>query len=190
MRSLMTMERKLERLARDAMLRDDAPRALRWYDDARAWIQDLAADVGIPWNYVAGFVAALSPMVSWSSQLRYTSRMLDAALAGLPIPGPGFDTSKRAAMRIVRGEHPLSVLQGPKVRAFYRSLVGDEIAVTIDRHAFAAAHGGRPRVSLTEHQYWRTAEAYRRVALRLGLAPSAFQALIWVHWRALSGLED
>lgn len=197
---------RIELIARRAL--DNGPKAraaLSWYRDAQAWIGEVAGRLDIPQNRLAGFVAAMSPQNGWDDQRRYTEAGAAAAIAILEtressrdtetveraartIVGPGFDSNKRKATRILTGEDPLAVLSGPKVRAFYRNLTGDTQAVTIDRHATVIAWGENAPLSLTAKRYVEASAAYVEAGSRLGLAPSAIQALTWcAHRDTLNG---
>lgn len=124
-------------------------------------------------------------------------RVLEAFRQGLPLPGPGFKANKAKALRILKGEEPLDVLSGAKVRAFFACIMGEGNEVCVDRHAWAIAAGPEAAgLSLTDKRYRETAEAYRSAAgaLRLAfpslasdLTPAGVQALTWVWWRANEG---
>lgn len=159
-----------------------------WYDIAGAWCRALDEDFDLPENTAAGFVAALSPLNSWDSQLHYTPISLAACVelvrhgrrAQEGIRGPGFFSNKDKAARIIQGEGPLAVLGGDKVRAFYLNLIGDRKAVTIDRHAVKIAGWEK---SLTTHAYNRIAQAYRFAGENLDLSGAEIQALTWSYYR-------
>lgn len=187
----------IELCARRAL--DDAPaarEALAWYDSARAWCAALAETYDLTTEAVAGAVAALSPQVSWRKQLEWVPRVLawfqrdssadrvdGAGVHASDCPGPGFIGSKRKALAILSGASPSSVLSGPKVRAFYRAIMGAPDAVVIDRHAFALAYAGDPPRALTARRYELCARAYRMVAVALGIEPARLQALCWAWWK-------
>jgi len=134
-------------------------------------------------------------MVSWESQLHYTPLLVEAWIYSRPLPGPGFAANKAKAARILAGELPLDVLRGPKVRAFYRSILTggrdiDPQAVCIDRHAYALAFGLDSADYLTPKRYAATAAAFVQAcaALQLSfpsfdLSPAKLQALCWCWWR-------
>ena len=116
-------------------------------------------------------------------------------------------------VRLARGEDPNEVLNGHKVRSFYNNILGaepDDPAkgdVTVDSHAFSAAMGVKYGSGSDEYSFFagsgkyngmtspanRTlgvqglyapfADAYRRVAARLGITPAQLQAIVWAQWR-------
>lgn len=190
-----TAAARVELVARRAL--DDAARArdgLDWYENARRFCAGIGRPYGLSVESTAGALAALSPQVSWDVQTAWAPAILDAWKQGAPIlPGPGYGRNRAKAARILDGAPPLDVLGGPKVRAFYRSIVsaGATDAVCIDRHAWAIAGGG-PALKLTDKRYREAARAYvdAAAALRAAfpeLAPSLtaarVQALTWVWWR-------
>jgi hypothetical protein len=205
----MQRSARIELVARRAL--DDRKGALaacRWYSEARAFCAVLANRFGLPLESVAGYIAATSPQTEWVSQLKFAPLALahytESAwnIDGSPVstergigrklPGPGFDSSKRKAVRILNGADPLSVLGGDKVRAFYLSILGDESAVCVDRHALAIAYGADVPEHITAKRYRETAAAYVSASASLCaafpslssvLTPAAVQALTWVWWR-------
>jgi len=177
-------------------------RGANWYrnehDFARA-LADTHWSAHSPRNLstACGILAALSPMVPWE----YAKQLALRGYRERGFTGGQFAANVDKANRIFRGEAPLAVLGGPKVRAFYHSLLtaGDDASVvTIDRHALHAAVGAvldqRQRGSLLRKSirvdgYEIAAAAYRRVAATvneaegLELTGCQIQAIVWVTWR-------
>lgn len=146
---------------------------LAWYATAHAAAVDLAVRYGTTDRVAAGVIAALSPRLQWSVNLQAAAR----ALAG---EDPGtLRRSAEQASRIIAGEDPLSVLQGPKVRAFYRAIMGDPDAVTLDVWAMRAALGAEPPAKPSPALRARMERAYRRAAAAVGVPPRDFQAAVW-----------
>jgi hypothetical protein len=101
---------------------------VQWYRNARRICRDLARRHGVSESCAAGVVAALSPRLGWT----YNVLAADLVLARAErVPGV-FKASLVKARRILAGGRPLQVLSGPKVRAFYRALKGDESAAVVD----------------------------------------------------------
>lgn len=198
---------RIELAARRAL--DDrayARQALAWYSGALAFCGDLSVTFRRPLESIVGFVAAMSPQTRWNDQVNWTPKMLAAALASIDagntdpaevaaaIPGQGFRSNKRKGAAILLGAEPLKVLSGDKVRAFYKSILGDDLAVCIDMHAAALAFGADSDEArtLTARRYKTAVSAFIQAAFRLQLAypalkaeltPTAVQALTWVWWR-------
>lgn len=171
----------------------DAAAGLEWYARAESAARALSAGTAgaVSVDAAAGAIAALSPRVSWSQNLRAASILVDAAAAGRPAPVvAGVGTNRAKAWAILQGGAPLDVLGGDKVRSFYRNIRGDVDAVTVDVWAMSAADG-RPtsvyRNGTTAAQYRAYADAYRAAAGARGTDPRTMQATVWV---ALRGRAD
>jgi len=155
-----------------------------WYRDARREARQLAREYGVSTRVAAGVIAALSPQLRWSVNLRFARQFLAEGYA------PTFGNSRRKAARIVNGEPPLSVLRGPKTRAFFACIYDPNAsAICIDRHAhdlaLAKRHGERRRPLLQRKGgYERFCDAYRLAADKAGLKGFEVQAIAWVTWRA------
>lgn len=158
-----------------------------WYADA--WQLAMTLDPEQP-TRAAGVIAALSPRVSWTQNVRMATLAYHdrAALRGL-------GQSLRSADRILSGEDPLTVLQGAKTSSFYRNIAGDHDSVTVDRHAYDIAVGrvtdDKTREALSRKgAYESIATLYRRAARILSreygriITPAEVQATTWVAWRA------
>lgn len=85
------------------------------------------------------------------------------------------------AERIREGERPLQVLGGPKVRSFYRAIMGDENAVVLD--TWMATALGWPTNSFSRIQYEKCSAVLRDAAERANVAPANFQAIVWTQVR-------
>lgn len=107
--------------------------------------------------HIAGIYAALSPMNTWDTNvanvldvLRYRS-MVESNRGCLPSHAPVLKVNtthinKLKALRIAQGAHPLSVLRGDKVLAFYRAIAdpSDTSSIPVDRHLINLALGTIP----------------------------------------------
>jgi hypothetical protein len=160
-----------------------------WYTDAHNVARDLDPEnVG----RAAGVLAALSPLNGWSNNKRMARAMYDGQTNGL-----GMNQSVTKALRILCGEHPLSVLGGDKVRAFYSTILDpyDPNAIpVIDRHAHDIAVGAKlpnnhPSRTMTEKRYKEFAETYCECARTIGIGAPQLQAITWLEWRNRHGLE-
>lgn len=179
---------RVYKLAVEALREPSAYQDSQWYHYAGQWCHELDRAHSLPSGTVAGFVAALSPLNSWPSQLKYTPVSLvngleliragESAIHG--ITGPGFFSNKDKASRILAGEKPLDVLGGDKVRAFYRNLTGDFSVVTIDRHALAICGLDE---GISSKRYQQASNAFILAGKRLGISGAECQALTWCHWR-------
>lgn len=148
-----------------------------WYAIARGDCRRMARESGCTLAVAAGVVAAYSPRMLWNANLTVARRALAGDVRGMaPV------VSK--VRRILAGERPLDVLSGPKVRRFYRAIMGDPRAVVIDRW-IARAMGVPPEgVSAL---YATLESVVVKVADGRGLTPAAVQATVWV---AIRGKAD
>lgn len=149
---------------------------INWYPDARAVVATLAARYHVTPRCAAGVVAALSPRIHWVRNIAVAELVLARAEQ---VPGC-FRANLAKARRIASGSKPLRVLSGPKVRAFYRALVGDDSAAVIDVWTVRAAGW---LTSLTERAYGMVARALALAAARVHTTTSALQAGAWVAVR-------
>lgn len=167
---------------------------LSWYRDAHAIAHAFSpTDV----RKGAGVLAALSPMTPWDRNIMLAARAFEDGEAS----GTLF-SSVAKANRILAGEDPLDVLGGGKVRAFFMCIAepDNDSSVCIDRHAFDVAVGqitnNNTRGALSRvGVYDRFAESYKvaakiiEVETEFSVIPSQVQAVTWVTWRRLKGLE-
>ncbi len=172
---------------------EELTEGLNWYDATREQLACLADDTGLPLFTVAQVFAALSPSNRVDRNLQDTEALChaitrpDARRRFESITVATYGANKLKAWRILHGEDALT---GPKCSAFARNLAGDLNPVTVDRHAFNVAAGGRWIVSeggprITPRRYEEAAEGYRQVASELDIAPAQAQAIAWVVWRRL-----
>ena len=128
-------------------------------------------------------VAALSPRCRWKDNIRLAASFIaqgnGKALAV-------FTDSKAKAARILAGEHPLTVLGGPKTKAFYANLLNPACAdcncvdTWMVRAAYAdCAHTG----NITQFEYDVIETAVYNIAKCVGLVPCQVQAIIWATIR-------
>ena len=138
----------------------------------------------------AGVIAALSPRCHWSTNVGWAASVVEAAESGDRCPEVHTRAMRALAWRIARGERPLDVLNGPKVRAFYANITGDLERVTIDVWAARAAEGAAvPKdkngvdIAPSGRRYALLERASVECARIVGLAPRDLQAAVWVHVR-------
>jgi hypothetical protein len=148
----------------------------QWYRESRGAAEAIAQDSGVSLEVAAGVIAALSPRVQWRANVRNAAD----ACAGRPYGALG--NSKRAAARIIAGEHPLEVLGGLKTRAFFQAITGDDDAAVIDVWMLRAA-GDDPAKGATRARYGVLADTLRSAARKVGVPTADFQAIIWTHVR-------
>ncbi|MES2156057.1 MAG: hypothetical protein V4510_13065 [bacterium] len=151
--------------------------AAGWYREARSYARALTREHGGGLGRAAGIIAALSPQISWGVNKRLAAQVMEH---GWPQEGC-LRLSEQRAHDIWMGDRPLAVLGGPKTRAFYRAIMGDEDAVVLD--TWMATAMGWPHNAFSARQYERCERALREAAAVTSLAPSAFQAIVWTQVR-------
>lgn len=168
-----------------------------WYADQREIVRLLAQRHGVSAECVAAVVSALSPQTRWSANIAGAARLLAAWSAGetaAPRNATLYYKNAEKAWRILTGEVSADAAfkNGPKTRAFWRNLSGDETAVTVDvwmARALALdtskfASGIKPNV------YRECAEAVAEAARIVGEPPAQFQAIVWVTVRGQDIADD
>ena len=155
----------------------------QWYPAAQAAALALAAGTDFSRTQCAGVIAALSPRISWSQNLRAAGLMVDAASwdwADAPVVA-GLPNNRAKAWRILKGERPDRVLGGDKVTSFFANIMGDTDAVTID--VWACRVAGLETTSVTAKQYAAVRAAYTDAARLAGETPRNMQAITWIAAR-------
>lgn len=145
---------------------------------------------------VAKILAVTSPRMPWGRNLgiadtivgtwaRWPSRAREPAHVSAmlaSIPRLGLIGSRRQAVARAICE-PDYLPAGPKVSSFYRNIVGDWNAVTIDAW-MVKPFGLRAPAA---RQYTTFADAIRFVADEFGIPPAVCQAQLWGWYRRESG---
>lgn len=94
-----------------------------WYPTAHQIARDQAQEYEVTIEVAAGVIAALSPNMGWGQNVMLAERML--ANNGMLNRG-GLPRSLAQARIIHSGTPALDVLGGPKTRAFYEAIRGND----------------------------------------------------------------
>jgi hypothetical protein len=177
-----------------------------WYDRVyRLALQFIHAYDGLTMGQAVGVIAALSPNNKWERNCIDAEAMIKTwAIDGdyNAIKVCTFNKNKQKAIAIldldmesVDTEAIPNILNGQKVVAFYRSIMGDKNAVCVDGHAYAIFIGERIATSktpsITPKLFETIQRAYQLVAKRsadlcgVELTPTQVQAVTWVTYRRL-----
>jgi hypothetical protein len=167
---------------------------MEWYARARRVALDIDATYGGGVERAAAVIAVLSPRLSWSHNVRLAWQAYAQGEDWHKLPC--LTASSDKAYALVTGEAPDTVVSGPKVTAFWRTIcdpAGSHTAV-VDRHAISVALGRN--VGDAEMGRWNrgkgyaaVAECYVRAARILSretgqhLTASDVQAITWTYWR-------
>jgi hypothetical protein len=172
-----------------------------WYPHARRVAADIAAEAprGVGVATMARVIAALSPQMRWAANVHEARNMARAAarMDGDPIFGElgaygaayaaglnSFPAARDLAARILAGERRAKVT-GPKRGAFWRAILGDREAITVD--IWAARAAGYDPDRLTPRRLRIIQRAYRLTAAWSGEAPRDLQAIVWLVARGTVG---
>jgi len=184
----------------------DIQHGKHWYQRAK----DLALRLttvydGVSIEQVCGVIAALSPNNKWERNCNDAEAMIKAHWLGADpttVKVCTFNKNKEKAAKILAMESPDSeaieeILNGRKVTAFFRCILGFEDTVCVDGHAYAIWLGHRvpttktPSISATLYQtitraYVNTSKDSVSVCGER-LTPAEVQAVTWVTYRRLLG---
>lgn len=172
-----------------------------WYASAFNTARTIACRYDLPGGIdtVAAVIAALSPNNRWERNVRDAEALIRVYTLGGEVDAlkvSSYSRNKAKAVRILKGEAPLDVLGGNKVRAFYHCIADhSSLDICIDGHAFSIWSGQRVTTTktpkLTDKLYASIAEDYRLAAVVIrqvtGMCYTArqVQAVTWVVWRNL-----
>lgn len=157
--------------------------AMRWYDDAHATAEEIAAILwhrGITNATVelgACILSAFSPREKWASNKRKAL----AYARGETVKGLGAHTrtADRCVVLHATGGDCFSGLRGRKTQAFARNIAGDHDAVTIDVWMLRAANI-RDKHLARKGWYDAISQAVRDLAALFTVPPAAMQAALWI----------
>ena len=179
---------------------------LYWYQRAYDLaVKFIHAYDGLTMGQAVGVIAALSPNNKWERNCIDAETMIKTwHISGDydAIKVCTFNKNKAKAIAIlnldmesVDTEAIANILNGQKVVAFYRSIMGDKNAVCVDGHAYAIFIGERivtsRTPSITPKLFETIQRAYQLVAKRsidlcgVELTPTQVQAVTWVTYRRL-----
>jgi len=150
-----------------------------WYKLAHLQAIEFALQYHTSIATAAGVIAALSPMKSWSQNMKLAADCLAGETPRC------LRSNARTACYIRDGIAVGTVLKGRKTEAFYRAIMGDENAVVIDRWIIRAM-GLPDETRLTPKQYDTLAAIVTIEAAIAGTTPAQFQAVVWCAIRGRS----
>lgn len=157
-----------------------------WYPRAHKLVCEWADFYHLPIATVASVVAALSPQCRWDRNVVAAADVL----AERPVSAHGPLPANVRKAEAIRRDRAASIMpyfkSAPKVASFQQNLQGNDEFVTIDTHAAQAGlNDPTAAISLTWNAYTVFATCYAAEAQHEGLAPSTYQAILWVTWKHL-----
>lgn len=158
-----------------------------WYSEANQTIQEIACDYNVSVENVAYITATLSPALSWEMNLESTKAFFDSWFGRYGNSRQtAYGANVRKCVGYMLGERR-GVPTGQKVSAFYRNLLKDDQAVTLDRHAIRAARWGKRQLQkesgeqdICRQEFRVVQDAYNIAAQCVGVSVAEFQATLWV----------
>ena len=181
---------------------------IEWYARALRFARMLVQSYEpVTLEQAVGVISALSPNNKWTRNCVDAEAMIKAWHYGadpMAVKVCTFNPNKAKAAAILalsaddlETDTIAEILNGRKVVAFYRSIMGDPDAVCVDGHAYAVWIGERipttqtPKIGVK--LYADIARAYQLVAKRsfnlcgVTLSATQVQAVTWVTYRRLLG---
>lgn len=160
---------------------------ISWYKEARAFCRATAKEYSVSIEVVTAVISALSPRNKWKQNLKDTITVLEAVRKGLnpkDVKTCTFNKNKEKAFAIVREGKPSLVKKSNKTSSFFDNIKFEKsLEVTVDVHAFSVYHGKVvPAQRITDKKYQEVADAYKLVAMELGLKAYEIQAICWLTW--------
>jgi hypothetical protein len=169
---------------------DEKQEGINWYPLA----YQIAKEIHPSASAGAAVIAVLSPNISWTQNVNAAETICKYALAGHSVQPTvaGYGLNGRKAWTIAKselGDSPkLNTWPGYyKVNNFYRNIMGDVEAVTIDRWAYRVCAPDVKVDAVKGKRYLQCERAYQLAAKHLGvITPRDLQATVWIRERNLS----
>lgn len=175
-----------------------------WYRNAARIAEQLSDSYNISMAQAAGIIAALSPQNPWERNVTDSFNIceayrIDGKDAAQSIKCGTFGANKRKAIAILecngRESDISAILNGQKVVNFFYSILGHDLAVCVDGHAYSIWLGERVSTSdtpkITPKLYQRISDDYIQATHKINeimgtrYLPSTVQAITWVVHRNL-----
>ena len=181
---------------------------IEWYNRANRVAAAIASEHGISLETAAGVIAALSPNNRWERNIVDAENVIRAYTVGgaeeaANVKVCTYGKMRDKAIQILEATsiiHHDDILNGRKITAFYRCIIGDQEAVCIDGHAYSIWFGDRLTMkqvpNIGKKLYAEIVSDYVEAAWFLsgngenGQSVSAYevQAITWCAWRRLHGV--
>ena len=178
-----------------------------WYAEAQKCAKLVSREYSVPLHIVVGVIAALSPNNKWERNVVNAEELIVAFLNGEDMDSvkvSTYHTMKRKAWSILEAmprtrDGVIEILNGQKIVAFFRCIMGDRRACCVDGHARNIYYA--ERLGLTDNgtnigkkEYAVLADAYFAAAETLSVGDRTYhayevQAITWVAWRRVHGIK-
>jgi hypothetical protein len=179
----------------------------QWYSQAHTAALDLSRTYPVSVITAAGVIAALSPNNRWHRNLLDADSLIDCFIergpnAASQLKVCTYGSNLQKALTILKCSHPLiedivTILNGRKISAFYRCILGSQTAVCVDGHAYSIWAGQVITTTQTPkigpRLYDQIASDYTTTAAMIGsqepshkiISPVQLQAITWVTHKRL-----
>jgi hypothetical protein len=174
---LPTVETLTTRILRvfDRATSADVESGATWYDEARELAFHLGRNSGYGLEHAAAAISHLSPRTTWTRNVSGAISLLIYGEQAEGIIGANF----RRAHDSLDFEDVETSFGGPKTLRFFRNIIGDTEAVTVD--VWAARVVGADEAQLARVGVYDAIElAFQRAARRRGVEPTTMQATTWI----------
>lgn len=171
-----------------------------WYLNANKDCQEIADKFNIPKHIVCGVLSSLSPNNKYERNVQNANDLIDAFINGNDMDSikvSTYHTMKQKAWSILQQmpsyEETLTILNGQKIKSFFRNIMGDESEITIDGHARNIYYNDRqglttPNTHVGKLEYANIQKAYQRASKKLGIKAYELQAITWVTWKRIHNI--
>jgi hypothetical protein len=181
----------------------------QWYSQARTAALDLSSTYPIGVITAAGVIAALSPNNRWHRNLLDADTLISCyhqlgAHAASQIRVCTYGPNLQKALTILKIQHPTvedvaAVLNGLKITAFYRCILGSQTSVCVDGHAYSIWAGETIRTTQTPkiglRLYKLIVSDYTTAASLINskapsheiISPVQLQAITWLAHKRIIG---
>lgn len=168
----------------------DVEEGATWYPKAFESCEAISELSGYSLEVVAGVMALTSIATGWALNESMPARILARVSKGdrsKPSWYTGSNPMWEVVLRVVDGD--ITAIKGTKTSKFFAAIMGDDSAVTIDRHAMRIAYGSGMWDSATLGNHRLMWEAYTIASDMRGVTPRTMQATTWVRYRKDRGLD-
>lgn len=190
---------------------DEKANGETWYQDAHHLTRTVAHDTDTPIHTMSGLMSNYSPQTHWATNMMNAAKV---ARTRTPMGGPGegimaTTNQKKAAGRMLNGEHYDKVLSGPKTKAFAHLIEHggnadpNDPKVVVDRHALSVAAGARASDNAYTYsklgnkgRYHEVSNAYHQAAKHISkqegrpIEAHQVQAVTWLTRQRLNEQHD
>ena len=173
---------------------------LSWYINANKDCQEIADKFKTPLHIVVGVLSALSPNNKYERNVQNANDLIDVFMNGNDMDSikvSTYHTMKQKAWSILQQmpsyDETLVILNGQKIKSFFRNIMGDETEITIDGHARNIYYNDRqgltaPNSNVGKLEYAKIQKAYQRASKKLGIKAYELQAITWVTWKRIHNI--